>query len=91
MFRWVNPKRLDKLVFDLRENGIWADRHAYSYRLMYKDRLVASLHIYPGYNEFSLRLYKSFKTLAREAEEIIVKVLKQNFPEYKVRIAWYPQ
>lgn len=53
----INVRVLNALVSYLRTDKIWAERHAYSIRIMYENRLTASLHLYPGYGLAVLRLY----------------------------------
>ncbi|RLG84060.1 MAG: hypothetical protein DRO40_02525 [Thermoprotei archaeon] len=90
MKQWVSARDLDALVWELDSRGIEASRHAYSYRLLYKGMLIASIHVYPGYKEISLRLYKFMKELAKEAYPRIIDSIKKCFPEYKVIVKWYP-
>lgn len=53
----ISVRVLNNMVNYLRINGIWAERHAYSIRLIYNGKLTASLHLYPGYGLAVLRLY----------------------------------
>ncbi|MEM1628388.1 MAG: hypothetical protein QXP02_01795 [Desulfurococcaceae archaeon] len=53
----INNRVLNNFVKELRDRGIWAERHSYSIRLMYKETIVASLHLYPGFNKAILKLY----------------------------------
>ncbi|MEM1773435.1 MAG: hypothetical protein QXQ71_06405, partial [Desulfurococcaceae archaeon] len=55
----ISVKVLNSIVDELRKRGLWAERHSYSIRIMYNGEFVASLHIYPGFNEAVLRLYGS--------------------------------
>ncbi|MEM4481993.1 MAG: hypothetical protein QXK88_05655 [Desulfurococcaceae archaeon] len=53
----LDHKKLNLVVSELRNKGLWAERHSYSIRIMYAREFVASLHLYPGFNEAVLRLY----------------------------------
>ncbi len=86
----VDRRRLDKLVFKLMEEGFYVSRHSYSYRLFYKGRVVAGIHIYPGFNEISVRLYKASRDLVNSVRGVIKRVVEEVFPEYSVYEEWYP-
>ena len=88
--RWVRAKDLDCIVYELEKRDIEASRHAYSYRLLYKGMIVAGVHVYPGFNEASVRLYKIVHDLAEEASSKITESIKKCFPDYKIIIKWYP-
>lgn len=87
---WVRVSDLDRLVQRFREYGFYVDRHSYSYRLFYKGRVVAGLHLYPGYREASLRLYRVHRDLAEAVRERIIMVIRDVFPSYKIVVKWYP-
>jgi len=87
---WVRVSDLDKLVRRFRENGLCVGRHSYSYRLFYKGKVVAGLHLYPGYREASLRLYRVHRDLAEAVRELIIMVIRDVFPDYKIVVKWYP-
>lgn len=87
---WASARQLDAVTRLLSEKGIEASRHAYSYRLLYRGAIVASIHLYPGYEEASVRLYRAYPSLAREALDIIIWVLKKVFPNYTITVSWYP-
>ncbi len=82
--------RLDRVVFELGRLGILVERHSYSYRVMYRDRIVMGIHFYPGYREISIRLYKSFRELAEEVLPTVRNVLRKLFPDHKIMVKWYP-
>ncbi len=86
----LNRKRLDSLVYLLEDKGIMVSRHSYSYRLFYKGKIIAGIHVYPIYNEISIRLYRVFKEYVKETRDLVVNVVKQIFPEYRIKIEWYP-
>ena len=87
---WVRVSDLDRLVQRFREYGFYVDRHSYSYRLFYKGRVVAGLHLYPGYREAGLRLYRVHRDLAEAVRERIIMVIRDVFPSYKIVVKWYP-
>lgn len=87
---WVRVSDLDKLVWRLRESGFYVNRHSYSYRLFYEGKIVAGLHLYPGYRLVSLRLYRVYQELAEAVYKLIVKVVHDVFPGYRVDVEWYP-
>lgn len=82
--------RLDRVVFELGRLGLLVERHSYSYRVMYRDKIVMGIHFYPGYREISVRLYKSFRELAEEALPAVENVLHRLFPGHEITIKWYP-
>lgn len=53
----IDVRVLNKLVNELREKDLWAERHSYSIRIMHRDKFVSSIHLYPGYNEAVIRIY----------------------------------
>ena len=80
----------------LRENGFYVGRHSYSYRLFYEGKVVAelfnSLHLYPGYREACLRLYRVRRDLAELAEAVrerIIMVVRDVFSDYKIVVKRY--
>lgn len=73
----INVKVLNNIVYELRSKNLWAERHSYSIRIMYNGRFVASLHIYPGFNEAALRLYGS-----EESNEMVLSAVKELFTKY---------
>jgi len=87
---WVRVSDLDRLVHGLMEKGFYVCRHSYSYRIFYQGKIVAGLHLYPGYREASLRLYRVYSDLAGEALKPILEVIRKVFPEYTIDIKWYP-
>ena len=90
---WVRISDLDGLVQRLRENGFYVGRHSYSYRLFYEGKVVAglfnSLHLYPGYREACLRLYRVHRDLAGAVRERIIMVVRDVFPDYKIVVKPY--
>lgn len=81
----IPVKRLNKLVSELMEKGFWAERHSYSIRVMNKEVFVASLHLYPGFNEAVLRLIDASSNSASVIADTIEGVLRKHLPEYTVR------
>ena len=73
----IDVRILNKIVNELRNRGLWAERHSYSIRIMHNGKFVASLHIYPGFNEVVLKLYGS-----RESNEITLSATKEVFTKY---------
>ncbi len=90
LFTWINRRVLDRLVFRLMEEGIEVSRHSYSYRLLYRGRMAMGIHVYPGYGEISVRLYRAAEEEAQDIKDIVLKVLKEIFPGYRIDIRWYP-
>ncbi len=86
----LDHRLFDKLVYKLMERGFYVSRHSYSYRVFYRDKIVAGIHVYPGFNEVSVRLYRVFRDIAYEAMGDILGVVREVFRGYKVRVAWYP-
>ena len=80
----IHVKVLNQIVWELRDRGLWVERHSYSFRVFRNERIVGSFHIYPGYNEVILRIID--KQAGEEVITIIVDVLKKHLPEYKVVI-----
>jgi len=73
----IDVKRLNRLINELRKRGLWAERHSYSIRIIYNNTIVASLHLYPGFNEAVLRLYGDsvdnyvYSTVSRVLREVL--------------------
>jgi len=84
--RWINPKKLDELLYALREIGIDVWRHSYSYRLIYKNTIIASLHIYPGYNDITIRILGVNRKTAMSIMECVLIKIREVLPHYKIHI-----
>lgn len=80
--RSIDVKRLNRLVNELRKRGLWAERHSYSIRIIYNNIIVASLHLYPGFNEAILRLYGGF--IDNYVYNIISRVLREVLGDFKL-------
>jgi len=74
ILRWISARDLDMINILLEKHGLEVSRHAYSYRLLYKGKIVASIHLYPGFEEASIRLYKYASSEANEVKNVIVNV-----------------
>lgn len=66
---------LNRLVDELRSRGLWVERHSYSFRVMFREKIVASFHIYPYHREIQVRLYSGVE----EIDFFIKKVLEETF------------
>lgn len=82
----VDVRRLNRMVEMLRTGDLWAERHSYSLRIAHKGMLVASLHLYPGFNEAVLRLYGESSSVNEYVMNVVLKVLKNVLPEFQVRV-----
>ncbi|MEM0000890.1 MAG: hypothetical protein QXY82_06150 [Desulfurococcaceae archaeon] len=82
--RGVNAKVLNSLVHELRMRGLWAERHSYSIRIAYNGLFVASLHLYPGFNEAVLRLYGR-SDVNRHVQKEVEALIRKYFPDYVLR------
>ncbi|OYT37198.1 MAG: hypothetical protein B6U89_07765 [Desulfurococcales archaeon ex4484_58] len=82
----VHQKILNRIVWVLREKGIWVERHSYSFRIMYRERIVGSLHLYPGYNLIVLKLYSGELGTSKKLARIINGVLNNFLPNYSIEI-----
>ncbi len=80
---------MDLLTYMLNNRGFYVGRHSYSFRVIYKGKIIAGIHFYPGYREVELRLYSIHQDLAREGYSEIITSIKKLFPEYRVRIKWF--
>jgi hypothetical protein len=83
--RGIDVKVLNKLVEELRRRSLWAERHSYSIRIIYNNLIVASLHIYPGFNEAVLRLYGDAVSDAY-VQKVISEVLPRILTGIKLRV-----
>jgi uncharacterized membrane protein len=81
----IDVKKLNKLVDELRKRDLWAERHSYSIRIIYNGLIVASLHIYPGFNEAVLRLYGD-NTSDRYVQSVVGEVLSQVLEDVKLKV-----
>jgi len=84
--RWINPKKLDELLYALREIGIDVWRHSYSYRLIYKNKIIASLHIYPGYNDVTIRILGISKETAMSVMDHVLTKIREVLPYYRIHV-----
>lgn len=82
----IDVRLLNKIVEMLRTDDLWTERHSYSLRIAYKGMLVASLHLYPGFNEAVLRLYGESSSTNNYVMGEVLRVLKITLPEFKVRV-----
>lgn len=78
----IDVRVLNKIVNELRELDLWAERHSYSIRIMHKDMFVASLHLYPGYNEAVLRLYGGEAN--KHVQNVVRAVLEKYLPNFRL-------
>ncbi|MEM4718369.1 MAG: hypothetical protein QXE81_06425 [Desulfurococcaceae archaeon] len=81
----ISTRRLNNLINELRSMGIWAERHSYSIRVMYRDKIVASLHLYPGFNTAVLRLYGD----KQENDHVLLSVtrsISKHLPGFKIEV-----
>lgn len=83
--RGIDVKVLNNLIHELRTRGLWAERHSYSIRIAYNGLFVASLHLYPGFNEAVLRLYGCNDANRRVQSEVEL-LIKKYFPDYVLRV-----
>ncbi|MEM2009552.1 MAG: hypothetical protein QXV51_01735 [Thermosphaera sp.] len=74
----ISVKLLNKILEELNQRGIYAERHSYSIRMMFKGRFVASLHLYPGFNQGVLRVYGD----SEEINQFIVNVVGELLNKY---------
>ncbi|MEM2024893.1 MAG: hypothetical protein QXW94_01200 [Desulfurococcaceae archaeon] len=81
----VDHKKLNLVVSELRNKGLWAERHSYSIRIMYAREFVASLHLYPGFNEAVLRLYGKPET-NKVVAEAVESALGKHLPGFFVKL-----
>jgi hypothetical protein len=81
----VDVKTLNRLIYEMRRRGLWAERHSYSIRIMHNGLIVASLHIYPGFNEAVLRLYGDPET-DKYVESVVTSVLTTLLRGYKITV-----
>lgn len=84
LIKYVDHRVLNKFIWLLRDRGLWIERHSYSFRLMYRNVIIGSLHIYPGFNEAVLKIHSVSESEARELIETIESVFYKLFPEYKL-------
>ncbi|WP_440059956.1 hypothetical protein ACSU1N_02030 [Thermogladius sp. 4427co] len=80
----IHPRVFNKIVWELRSLGLWAERHSYSMRVMYRDKFVASLHFYPGYNIIEGRLYAESPGVNEYLAETLSNVLSKYLRDYKI-------
>lgn len=82
--RGISHRALNGLVQELREGGLWAERHSYSIRIMYEGKFVASLHLYPGFNEAQLRLYGDSLEVNELVRERVLKAVERHLGGLRV-------
>ncbi|MCD6301473.1 MAG: hypothetical protein J7L82_05315, partial [Staphylothermus sp.] len=56
------------------------------YRLLYKNTIIAGLHIYPGYNDITIRILGVNKEIAMNILDLILSKIKEVLPDYRVHI-----
>jgi len=52
---------------------------------MYNGKFVASLHLYPGFNEAVLRLYGDVE-VNNMVQEVVYKTVSRYLPDFKLKI-----
>jgi len=52
---------------------------------MYNGKFVASLHLYPGFNEAVLRLYGDVE-VNNMVQEVVYKTVSRYLPDFKIKI-----
>ena len=77
---------LNRMIEDLRMNGLWAERHSYSVRIMHRGRFVASLHIYPGFSEATLRLTSGDPGVDAMVRNTVERMLGRYLPGYRMNV-----
>lgn len=82
----VDVRVLNRIVLFLRDNGLWVERHSYSFRVMYMGRFVASFHIYPGFNSVVLKLYSGDRWVDGFLERIVKEAFSIFLPSYVVEV-----
>ncbi|MEL9909175.1 MAG: hypothetical protein QXP97_05905 [Desulfurococcus sp.] len=81
----IPVKVLNNMVEELRLKGLWTERHSYSLRIMYNNRFVASLHLYPGFNEAVLKLISGDPFINSRIRSIVKEVMSIYLSGYVVR------
>lgn len=82
----VDHRLLNKFVWLLRNKGLWIERHSYSFRIMYGNLIIGSLHIYPGFREAVLKIHSLGTNEAEKIVYVIKSVFNELFPEYELNI-----
>lgn len=82
---------LNLLVNELRSKGLWVERHSYSFRVMHRNAIVASFHVYPYHKEIHVKLYSGVDEIdffvMRVLEETFIKILS----DYKIHFSIIPR
>ncbi|MET1159866.1 MAG: hypothetical protein ABWW65_02795 [Thermoprotei archaeon] len=89
--RGIDNKLLNNFIAELRRKGLWAERHSYSIRILFREKISASLHLYPGYNEAVLRLYSGDERIDKYICNTIRDLLKRFLPDYEITCSVLPQ
>lgn len=71
--RGIPVRIFNKILEELNERKIYAERHSYSIRMMFQGKFVASLHLYPGFNQAVLRVYGE----SEEVNQLIISVVRE--------------
>lgn len=79
----IDVRTFNRIVEELRERGLWAERHSYSMRVMLNGKFVASAHFYPGHELVVIRVYGE-PAASRVAASIIEEVLRAHLKGYKL-------
>ncbi|MGB9827798.1 MAG: hypothetical protein ACPLSM_04700 [Thermosphaera sp.] len=88
--RGIPVKVLNKLVEELNQRGLYAERHSYSIRMMYQGRFVASLHLYPGFNQAVLRVYGESERINKTVEEVVEELVKKYLEGLELNVQAKP-
>ncbi|QOR95017.1 hypothetical protein IMZ38_03735 [Thermosphaera chiliense] len=88
--RGIPVKVLNKLVEELNQRGLYAERHSYSIRMMYQGRFVASLHLYPGFNQAVLRVYGESERINKTVEEVVEELVKKYLGDLELNVQAKP-
>lgn len=84
--RGVRHDVLNDIVNELRKRGLWVERHSYSFRVMFRGRIVASFHIYPIHMEVDVRLYSGSVSVDNMVLKNLEEVFRKKLPGFKVNV-----
>ncbi len=88
--RGIPVKVLNKLVEELNHRSLYAERHSYSIRMMHNGKFVASLHLYPGFNEAVLRVYGESEGVNRLVVEVVRELVREHLKDLELIVQMKP-
>lgn len=89
--RGVRHEILNDIANELRVQGLWVERHSYSFRIMFKNRVIGSFHVYPLHMEVNVRLYSGDVDVDNMVLKTLKDVFKKRLPGFRFNVYTSPR